>query len=541
MSIKRAITDQSDLDLETLSRELTRLSRRGFATPLLLDLEEFPTLRQLAGDEQTPASDQAKRLNALLQKAITRLPEPSRRAMIAFGEMDEATAGRSLGTRRQVAAEALGVAPTTFRTHRESRLLEQLARTLAIEAAESGAGVERKGTLANKRVFVVHTREAADHPLFDLLRAWGLQPQSSWRGWEWGDPTSDAISDISQTVDRAAAVVVLLTPTGGNDTGDASDAARDNLLFELGLVLGVAPGRTVIVSHGEVKLPSGLAGRSIVTLNNRPTSRNALRSRLQALGLELETSLGWLDPAVGGDFEAPAVKASLDDDLLNTIEEEGFVVGKSLGRGGYGSVWSATERDTGDAAIVKMFPSAITARREWWHEGLTSAAAIAGSGVPRIKRVIETAAGVAVVFEAIDGVSLAEIGEIPPGESVRIATALLETVTALHGNGIAHRDISPSNVLLAEGGRPVLVDFGTCSPAEDSSRQDDMRAVGLVLLSLLKGRHAVQGTEQEIAELDVSEDLKRQLRRLLGLRDGLPGSTKDLLLGLRATPEALAF
>jgi tRNA A-37 threonylcarbamoyl transferase component Bud32/predicted nucleotide-binding protein len=538
MNEKRAKSERTELGLESMSDELTRLARRGFSAPLLLDLKDFPTLQQLAGDGQTSASERATRLNALLQRAIAQLPEPNKRAMAALGEMDETTAGRSLGTRRQVAAEALGVAPTTFRTHREPRLLEELARTLMIEAAESITTVERLNAPANDRVFVVHTREAVDHPLFDLLRAWRLRPQSSWGGWGWGDPTSEASFDLLQMIDHAAAIIVLLTPTSASDTGGGPDTARDNLVFELGLVLGAASGRTVIVSHGEVKLPSGLAGRPVVELDNRPTSRNALRSRLQALGLELEDSLGWLDPAVGGDFESPAVGATLDDDLRDAIEEKGFALGESLGKGGYGSVWSATERETGEMVVVKAFASPIVAKRRRWLETANSAASISDQGVPKVKEVIETSGGVAMIIEAVDGIPLGEIGVISSDESVRIAIGLLEMVAALHSKGIVHGDLSPSNILVAEGGRPTLVDFGTCSPVESLSQHDDVRAVGMALLSLLKGRHPAQGTEQEIATLDASEDLKRQLRRLLGLQGRPPGSTEELLRGLRATPEA---
>jgi tRNA A-37 threonylcarbamoyl transferase component Bud32/predicted nucleotide-binding protein len=538
MMRKRAIAERKELDLAGMSSELTRLARRGFSAPLLLDLKEFPILQQLVGEGQMSASERATRLNALLQRAIAQLPEPNKRAMAAFGEMDETTAGRSLGTRRQAAAEALGVAPTTFRTHRESRLLEELARTLMIEAAESITAVERLNVPANDRVFVVHTREAADHPLFDLLRAWGLRPQSSWGGWGWGDPTSEATFDLLQMIDHAAVIVVLLTPTSASDIGGGPGAARDNLVFELGLVLGAASDRTVIVSHGEVKLPSGLAGRPVVELNNRPTSRNALRSRLQALGLELEDSLGWLDPAVGGDFESPAVGATLDDDLWDAIEGKGFAPGESLGKGGNGSTWSAMERETGEIVLVKEFASPIMTKRKRWCEAVNSAASIDIQGLPKVKEVIETSGGVAMIVEAVDGIPLGEIGVISPEESVRIAIALVEVVTALHSKGIVHGDLSPSNILVAEGGRPILVDFGTCSPVESLNQHDDTRAVGMTLLSLLKSRHPAQGTEQEIATLDASEDLKRQIRRLLGLEGRPPGSAEELLRGLRATPEA---
>ncbi|BGP66068.1 hypothetical protein NBRC10512_001594 [Rhodotorula toruloides] len=48
-----------------------------------------------------------------------------------------------------------------------------------------------------------------------------------------------------------------------------------------------------------------------------------------------------------------------------------------------------------------------------------------------------------------------------------LAFQLLSAVSYLHGHGIAHRDINPNNLVLSEGGRLVLIDFGIAIEAED--------------------------------------------------------------------------
>jgi serine/threonine-protein kinase len=54
---------------------------------------------------------------------------------------------------------------------------------------------------------------------------------------------------------------------------------------------------------------------------------------------------------------------------------------------------------------------------------------------------------------------MAREGELPVGESVRIARAVASALGAAHRRGIVHRDIKPENILLADG-EPVVADFG---------------------------------------------------------------------------------
>src|SRR5579883_2718746 len=47
-----------------------------------------------------------------------------------------------------------------------------------------------------------------------------------------------------------------------------------------------------------------------------------------------------------------------------------------------------------------------------------------------------------------------------PQEVCAFAIPLLQALKYAHGNGLIHRDINPSNILLNEDGTPVLSDFG---------------------------------------------------------------------------------
>ncbi|MFI8828902.1 serine/threonine-protein kinase [Streptomyces sp. NPDC053431] len=108
---------------------------------------------------------------------------------------------------------------------------------------------------------------------------------------------------------------------------------------------------------------------------------------------------------------------------------------------------------------------------------------------------------------------LADYGALPPAVGLLIAEQLLDALAAVHANGLVHRDVKPSNVLLAASGaeRPhaFLADFGVArvlphlrltAPAfvagtpdylapevragADSSPAQDVYAAGLVLRDL---------------------------------------------------------
>ncbi|KAK4043557.1 protein kinase [Parachaetomium inaequale] len=46
----------------------------------------------------------------------------------------------------------------------------------------------------------------------------------------------------------------------------------------------------------------------------------------------------------------------------------------------------------------------------------------------------------------------------------RILSGLSAALDHLHALGLAHNDVNPANVMLAHGGEPVLIDFGSCEP-----------------------------------------------------------------------------
>ncbi|MFC4606544.1 protein kinase [Streptomyces maoxianensis] len=157
-----------------------------------------------------------------------------------------------------------------------------------------------------------------------------------------------------------------------------------------------------------------------------------------------------------------------------------YRLGGVLGRGGMGTVWRAVDETLGRTVAVKelRFPHTVDEdeKRRLITRTLREAKAIArirNTSAVTVYDVVDEDDRPWIVMELVEGKSLAEAiredGTLTPKRAAEVGLAILDVLRSAHREGILHRDVKPSNVLIAEDGRVVLTDFGIAQVEGDPS------------------------------------------------------------------------
>ena len=208
---------------------------------------------------------------------------------------------------------------------------------------------------------------------------------------------------------------------------------------------------------------------------------------------------------------------------------ERYALDQVIGRGGMADVYRATDTVLEREVAVKVLRGHATddSDRDRFRE---EAQMVAGLDHPSLVSVLD--AGVDdeipyLVMDLVEGESLAALcrDRRLSGQRIAFIGAELATVLAyVHTNGIVHRDVKPSNILVGRDGTVRLADFGIArmlaepghtatgitigtaayiSPeqvrGDEVTDASDVYSLGLVLLEALTGTRAYNGGPMEAA------------------------------------------
>jgi len=202
-----------------------------------------------------------------------------------------------------------------------------------------------------------------------------------------------------------------------------------------------------------------------------------------------------------------------------------FELLEKLGSGGMGAVWKARDAETDELVALKLVHPHLAEDPDYIARFEREVEVARRIDSPYVVKVLGygTREGVPyMAMEYVDGQSLRDLlrtdGPMTWEQAKPIVRQVAEALGAAHEVGVIHRDVKPSNILIAADGTAKLADFGIAraldltrltgsstmlgtphymAPEGAASPQSDLYALGCVLFEMLTGHPPFEGESQQ--------------------------------------------
>ena len=180
-----------------------------------------------------------------------------------------------------------------------------------------------------------------------------------------------------------------------------------------------------------------------------------------------------------------------------------YRINSSIGSGGMGEVYRATDTNLGRDVALKVLPPAMAGdadRLARFQREARVVAALNHPNVVTIYSVEQTDEIQFITMELIEGQPLDQLipeSGFPFDRIVEVGGALSEALAAAHERGIVHRDLKPANVMITRDGRVKVLDFGLAKDVSAEGTDDStVTSVGHTQAGVVMGTPSYMSPEQ---------------------------------------------
>ncbi|WP_437720595.1 serine/threonine-protein kinase [Sorangium sp. So ce861] len=215
-----------------------------------------------------------------------------------------------------------------------------------------------------------------------------------------------------------------------------------------------------------------------------------------------------------------------------------FLIERLLGRGGMGEVWAALDTALERPVAIKIIHRGLAGEARYAERFLRETKLVARVAHPGLVRLYDAGRAadgrLFMVMERVFGVSLREMlaggARLDVVRALHCAIQIADALSTAHEAELVHRDVKPENILVSDGVRARLLDFGVAkdarvpgltgqgsvvgtlrymAPEQIAGRavdgRADLYALGVVLYEMLAGTHpyAVLDEASGIGETEI--------------------------------------
>lgn len=196
-----------------------------------------------------------------------------------------------------------------------------------------------------------------------------------------------------------------------------------------------------------------------------------------ATGRSVPTRRQFPDPA---DTQQVAALPA-DTETVPTLDRVGpYRIRRLIGRGGMGAVYEAVHERLGKAVAIKVLPRPVAIDPEYLARFGREVKAGGLMDHPNVVRATDAGEQDGVpylVMELVDGVDLARLvrtlGPLAIPDACDLVRQAAVGLAHAHGRGVIHRDVKPSNLMIATGGGVKVLDLGLAVLVSAVGRVDE--------------------------------------------------------------------